>query len=171
MPSGQGAREGDEVDSLIDAWRRERPDLSVEPLAVLSRVTRLARLVDRVRREAFTEHDLDLGDFDVLAALRRAGAPYQLSAGALGASTMVTSGTMTHRVDRLVVRGLVERLPDPQDGRGVLVRLTADGLERVDSALNSLLDQERALLVHLGPDDQRQLAEQLRRLLMPLEEG
>lgn len=160
----------DEVDALIDAWRRERPDVSVEPLAVLSRVTRLARLVDRARREAFAEHDLDLGDFDVLAALRRAGSPYQLSAGALGASTMVTSGTMTHRIDRLVVRGLVQRQPDPQDGRGVLVRLTDVGRAGVDSALDSLLRQERDLLAHMSATEQSALAAQLRLLLLPLEE-
>ena len=159
----------DEVDALIEAWQRERPDLGLGPLAVLSRVTRLARLLDRARREAFAEHDLDLGDFDVLAALRRSGEPYQLSAGALGASTMVTSGTMTHRVDRLVVRGLVTRLPDPQDGRGVLVRLTVAGKERVDAALASLLQQERELLSTLTSDDQQHLADLLRALLLSVE--
>ena len=167
--AGGNDRTSDEVDALIEAWRRERPDVAVEPLAVLSRVTRLARLVDRARREAFAEHDLDLGDFDVLAALRRAGAPYQLSAGALGASTLVTSGTMTHRIDRLVVRGLVQRLPDPQDGRGVLVRLSEQGRIRVDAALDSLLAQERGLLAYLSGDDQELLASKLRVLLLPLE--
>jgi DNA-binding MarR family transcriptional regulator len=159
----------DEVDALIEAWQRERPDLPVAPLAVLSRVTRLARLLDRARREAFAEHDLDLGDFDVLAALRRSGNPYQLSAGALGASTMVTSGTMTHRIDRLVVRGLVERQPDPHDGRGVLVRLTAQGKQRVDAALASLLQQERELLATVGEAEQQKLADLLRSLLISVE--
>lgn len=159
----------DEVDALIEAWQRERPDLEVGPLAVLSRVTRLARLLDRARREAFAEHDLDLGDFDVLAALRRSGSPYQLSAGALGVSTLVTSGTMTHRIDRLVVRGLVERLPDPQDGRGVLVRLSPQGKDRVDAALASLLQQERDLLSTLSSADQRALADLLRSLLHSVE--
>ncbi|NBO46285.1 MAG: MarR family transcriptional regulator [Actinobacteria bacterium] len=159
----------DEVDALIDAWQRERPDLPVGPLAVLSRVTRLARLLDRARREAFAEHDLDLGDFDVLAALRRSGDPYQLSAGALGASTLVTSGTVTHRIDRLVVRGLVERLPDPQDGRGVLVRLSAQGKQRVDAALASLLQQEHDLLSTLSAEEQTALAGLLRSLLHSVE--
>ena len=96
MPSVQ-----DEVDRLVAAWRRERPDLDVRPFEVLSRVTRLARHLDRARRAAFAEHDLEVGEFDVLAALRRAGDPYVLSPGQLLAQTLVTSGTMTNRIDRL----------------------------------------------------------------------
>lgn len=114
----------DEVDRLVAAWRRERPDLDVEPLEVLSRVSRLARHLDRARRLAFSEHQLEPWEFDVLTSLRRAGAPYQLSPGQLLTQTLVTSGTMTNRIDRLTKKGLVERLPDPSDRRGVLVRLT-----------------------------------------------
>ncbi len=117
----------DEVDRLVAAWSRERPDLDVSPLEVLSRVTRLARHLDRMRRATFAEHGLDVWEFDVLAALRRAGSPYVLSPGRLVTSTMVTSGTMTNRIDRLAARGLVERLPDPSDRRGVHVRLTPAG--------------------------------------------
>jgi len=159
----------DEVDALLAAWRRERPDLDTSPMTVLSRVTRLARLLDLARRSSFTENDLDMGEFDVLTALRRAGAPYQLSAGTLGASTMVTSGTMTHRIDRLAVRGLVTRLKDPHDGRGVIVQLTDVGKRRVDEALTSLLQAERHLLSHISPPQQQQLAHLLRELLLPLE--
>ena len=130
----------DEVDRLVAAWRRERPDLDVRPLEVLSRVTRLARHLDRARRTAFAEHDLEVWEFDVLSALRRAGAPYVLSPGQLLAQTLVTSGTMTNRIDRLEEKGLVQRLPDPADRRGVHVRLTRRGKERVDSALADLLD-------------------------------
>ncbi len=101
----------DEVDRLIQAWQRERPDLDVAPMAVLSRVTRLARHLDRARRQAFETHGLEPWEFDVLAALRRAGAPYRLSPGRLLKETLVTSGTMTNRVDRLASRGLVERGP------------------------------------------------------------
>src|SRR5579875_3015977 len=120
----------DEVDRLVAAWRRERADLDVTPLEVLSRVTRLARHLDRARRTAFAEHGLEPWEFDVLSALRRAGAPYQLSPGQLLTQTLVTSGTMTNRIDRLAKRGLVERLPDPSDRRGdelagLLRRLTA----------------------------------------------
>lgn len=166
-----GSPAHDEVDALLSAWQRERPDLDTTPLAVLSRVTRLARLLDLARRSSFTDHDLDVGEFDVLTALRRAGSPYQLSAGVLGASTMVTSGTMTHRIDRLAVRGLVTRLRDPNDGRAVLVQLTDLGKRRVDEALTSLLQAERELLAHLSDDDRENLAQLLRRLLLPLEGG
>ena len=116
--------ERDEVDELVEAWHRERADLDLAPVEVFSRVGRLARLLDKARREAFTAHRIETWEFDVLAALRRAGKPYQLTPGALLRQTMVTSGTMTNRVDRLAERGFVERSPDPRDRRGVLVRLT-----------------------------------------------
>ena len=112
----------DEVDRIVAAWRRERPDLDVEPLTVFSRVSRLARHLDRARRGAFARHDLETWEFDVLSALRRAGEPYRLSPGVLVAQTLVTSGTMTNRIDRLEERGLVERHRCPDDRRGVLVR-------------------------------------------------
>jgi DNA-binding MarR family transcriptional regulator len=105
----------------------------------------------------------------VLAALRRAGAPYELSPGRLLKETLVTSGTMTNRVDRLAARGLVERLPDPHDRRGVLVRLTDDGRQTVDGALSGLLDREQDLLAALDPADQQRLAALLRSLVLPFE--
>ena len=117
----------DEVDELVEAWERERSDLDLTPVEVFSRIGRLARHLDLARRQAFAAHGIESWEFDVLAALRRAGAPYQLSPGRLLRETLVTSGTMTNRVDRLAARGLVERLPDPDDRRGVLVRLTAQG--------------------------------------------
>ena len=117
----------DEVDELTEAWARERPDLELGPVTVFSRISRLARHLDLARREAFTAHGIESWEFDVLAALRRAGAPYELSPGRLLRETLVTSGTMTNRVDRLAARGLVERHPDPEDRRGVIVQLTAEG--------------------------------------------
>ena len=159
----------DEVDRLVADWQRERPDLDVGPLEVLSRVTRLARHLDRARSTAFAAHGLETWEFDVLAALRRAGAPYALSPGRLVGQTMVTSGTMTNRVDRLAGRRLVERLPDPTDRRGVQVRLTAAGKERVDAALADLLDRERELLRALPHGDRQVLSSLLRRLVAPFE--
>ena len=159
----------DEVDRLVEAWCRERPDLDVVPMQVLSRVTRLARHLDRARRGAFAAHGLETWDFDVLSALRRAGNPYELSPGTLLRETMVTSGTMTNRVDRLAERGLVERHPDPADRRGVLVRLTAHGREVVDAAFAALLARERELLAGLGPAEQRRLANLLRMLTAPFD--
>ncbi|MFI9270653.1 MarR family winged helix-turn-helix transcriptional regulator [Kitasatospora sp. NPDC052896] len=159
----------DEVDRLVAAWRRERPDLDVQPLQVLSRVSRLARHLDRARRAAFAEHGLEPWEFDVLTALRRAGEPYQLSPGQLLTQTLVTSGTMTNRIDRLAGKDLVQRLPDPDDRRGVLVRLTRSGQERADQALAGLLDHERQLLSELSGGQQAELAALLRQLVAPFD--
>ena len=159
----------DEVDRLVAAWRRERPDLDVEPLEVLSRISRLARHLDRARRTAFAEHSLESWEFDVLTALRRAGAPYQLSPGQLLTQTLVTSGTMTNRIDRLAGKGLVQRLPDPGDRRGVLVRLTVDGQDLADRALAGLLARERALLAELSAGQRGELAGLLRQLVAPFD--
>jgi DNA-binding MarR family transcriptional regulator len=159
----------DEVDRLVSAWRRERPDLDVSPLEVLSRVTRLARHLDRARRTAFTERGLETWEFDVLSALRRAGTPYQLSPGQLLTQTLVTSGTMTNRVDRLAAKGLVVRGPDPSDRRGVLVRLTDAGRELADSALTGLLKNERELLSALPEARLEVLADLLRELTVQFE--
>ncbi|MGH3354935.1 MAG: MarR family winged helix-turn-helix transcriptional regulator [Nocardioidaceae bacterium] len=161
----------DEVDRLVAAWRHERPDLDVTPMEVLSRVTRLARHLDRARRQAFAQHQLESWEFDVLAALRRAGEPYELSPGRLLRETLVTSGTMTNRVDRLTARDLVRRAPDPTDRRGVLVQLTDTGRARVDDALSSLLANERALLTGLGAADRKRLAALLRSLVRPFDEN
>src|ERR1700744_2545432 len=114
----------DEVDEIVAAWQRERPDLDVGPLAVLSRISRLAAVLDERRANAFVEHGLQLHEFDVLSALRRSGPPFELTAGELSAITHVTSGTMTSRLDRLSARSFVPRQPDPSDGRLVRVRLT-----------------------------------------------
>lgn len=159
----------DEVDRLVTAWRKERPDLDVEPLHVFSRVSRLARHLDRARRAAFAEHDLEPWEFDVLTALRRAGPPYELSPGALLRATLVTSGTMTNRIDRLAAAGLVRRRPDPGDRRGVLVSLTEAGRTRVDAAFTDLLRREQALLAALPHRDRRILADLLRTLLAPFD--
>ncbi|MFC1402469.1 MULTISPECIES: MarR family winged helix-turn-helix transcriptional regulator [Streptacidiphilus] len=159
----------DEVDRLVAAWRRERPDLDVEPLEVLSRISRLARHLDRARRTAFAEHNLEPWEFDVLTALRRAGSPYQLSPGQLLTQTLVTSGTMTNRIDRLAVKGLVQRLPDPGDRRGVLVRLTGAGRDLADQALAGLLAHERALLAELSTAQRGELAGLLRQLVAPFD--
>ncbi len=159
----------DEVDRLVAAWRRERPDLDTAPMQVLSRVTRLARHLDLARRQAFAEHGLETWEFDVLSALRRTGKPYELSPGRLIRETMVTSGTMTNRVDRLTTKGLVQRLPDEADRRGVLVRLTPEGRQRVDAALAGLLTQERLLLGDLTDTDRESLARLLRRVVAPFE--
>lgn len=159
----------DETDGLLEAWRRERPDLDVAPLAVLSRVTRLARHLDRERRAAFAEHGLEGYEFDVLSALRRAGPPYELTPGQLVRQTLVGSGTTTNRLDRLEARGLIDRRPDPGDGRARRVRLSERGRDRVDAAVADLLERERRLLGGLSGRDRESLARLLRTVLVNFE--
>ena len=159
----------DEVDHLIAAWKRERPDLDLSPLAVLSRITRIARHLDIARRDAFA--DLETWGFDVLAALRRAGAPHQLSPGQLMQETMVTSGTMTNRLDRLEELQLITREQDPDDGRGSLVTLTKSGVHAVDAALESLLENERELLGTLTAKYRELLADLLSKLVTEFDEN
>ncbi len=118
---------------------------------------------------AFAGHQLEAWEFDVLAALRRAGAPYELSPGVLLTRTLVTSGTMTNRIDRLESRGLVARRAAPSDRRGVLVRLTDAGRAAVDDALAELLEHERAILTDLKPEEGEQLADLLRILVSPFD--
>src|SRR6202020_499796 len=125
--------ERDEVDDLVAAWRDQRPDLDVAPLQVLSRISRLARHLDIARRGAFTAHGLEPWEFDVLSALRRAGPPFQLTPGALLRATLVTSGTMTNRIDRLASPGLVDR------ERALLAGLSDDQRPVLADLLRTLL--------------------------------
>lgn len=159
----------DEVDVIVGAWHRERPDLDVSPLEVLSRLSRISRRLDQTRAAVFTEQSLETWEFDVLSALRRAGAPYQLSPGALVQQTLVTSGTMTNRVDRLETRGWVRRLPAQNDRRSVIVELTAAGRETVDAALEALLAHEHAILASTSTAERDHLAAALRGLLQAVE--
>ena len=156
--------EADEVDRIVGAWGAQRPDLDFSPLEVLSRVDRLSRHLDRARREVFRRSDIESWEWDVLSALRRAGDPYQLSPKQLLQQTLVSSGTMTNRIDRLVGRRFVRREADPQDGRSVLVTLTDDGRVRADAAITRLVDAETELLQALPRGDRERLATLLRKL-------
>lgn len=156
----------DEVDELVEAWHRERPDLELAPMQIWSRIKRLEIYLDIARRQAYAEHDLEVSEFDVLAALRRSGDPYELSPGQLIRETHVTSGTMTNRIDRLVGRGFVERRQHPEDGRQVLVALTPAGKTIVDAALTSLLTAEDELLQGISEGERKQLTDSLRAVLV-----
>lgn len=151
---------------MVDDWHLARPDLPVDSMQIWSRIVRLGQHLDTARRAAFSAHGLEVWEFDVLAALRRAGQPYQLSPGELLAQTHVTSGTMTNRVDRMSERGLVSRSTRPDDGRRVRVQLTASGKQRVDAALESLLQTERELSQGLDSDQLAVLESSLRTLLL-----
>ncbi len=158
---------GDAVDVIVEQWRRERPDLDHSPVGVIGRVSRLSRLVDRRLAENFARHGIDAWMYDVLATLRRAGQPYELAAGELVRHTMVTTGAITNRIDRLEARGLVVRAGAP-DRRRVLVRLTAAGRELVDDVIGSHLATEEEILRQLDPGERSLLEDALRRLLVDL---
>jgi DNA-binding MarR family transcriptional regulator len=155
----------DEVDEVVAGWSAARPDLNLDPLQLLSRLHRLSKLIDEGRDQAFAQHGLAAHEFDVLAALRRSGEAAELTPGQLLDATHVTSGTMTNRLDRLQSRKLVTRRPHPSDGRQTLIKLTATGRRRVDGALESLLDYERAVVDVLGPRELAATVRSLRRLL------
>lgn len=159
----------DEVDRIVKAWHEQRPDLDASPMLVFSRITRLSRHLDLARRNAFSTHGLESWEFDVLSSLRRAGAPYALTPGVLMGELLVSSGTMTNRIDRLESKGLVKRSPSPSDRRAVLVTLTPEGRKRVDAALRSLLEDERKALEALSKKEQKELGRLLKPLLLPFE--
>jgi DNA-binding MarR family transcriptional regulator len=157
----------DTVDRISDEWAAVRPDLDSSPLAVVGRVSRLSRLIDRRLAENFARHGIEAWMYDVLATLRRSGEPYEMTAGELVARTMVTTGAMTNRVDRLVERGLVSRAT-AGDRRKVLVRLTPAGRALVDEVVPGHLATEREALSALTAGQQRDLVHLLRLLLVGL---
>lgn len=154
----------DHVDGIIEQWNRERPDVDVSGMDVVGRISRLDKLIQPRLDAVFADHGLEAWEFDVLATLRRTGEPFQLTAGQLLQSMMLTSGAMTHRIDRLETRGLVRRVDDPADGRVVLVTLTRLGIETVDAALVDHAANELELVSALSPPDRAQLVGLLRLL-------
>lgn len=169
MPDADRPR--DHVDRLVAQWAGERPDLDTAPLAVSARVTRLARLLERASSRLLEGTDLHEGELSVLAALRRLGPPYALTPTDLYRSLLLSSGAMTNRIDRLERAGLVRRERSESDRRRVLVALTDKGRATIDELMDAnvaLLADELAIL---DRDEQRQLADLLRRLLASLEEG
>lgn len=160
----------DHVDRIQQEWARERPDVDVRPQGVIGRLHRLALALTDEITEVYREHGLGEGEFDVLAALRRAGEPYERAPGDLAAHTMVTTGAMTKRVDRLERAGLVSRRPSADDGRGRVVALTPRGREVIDAAFTAHMANERRLLDLLGPEqDAVELERLLRRWLGALD--
>jgi DNA-binding MarR family transcriptional regulator len=159
----------DHIDRILAQWRRERPDLDTAPMGTLGRLFRAAQLADAALAKPIGSYGFRPGWFDLLAALRRAGAPHELNPTALRRATMLSSGGMTKRLDRLAEAGLIERRPDPADRRGTLVRLTPKGKTLIDKAIETHIANEKRLLVALQADDQRALDHLLRTLLASLE--
>lgn len=161
----------DRVDRIQEQWRRERPDLDPAPQGVIGRLHRLA---DRLREElhaVYREHGLGEGDFDVLASLRRTGEPFELPAGELARHTMVTTGAMTKRIDRLEGAGLVTRRPDASDGRGRRIALTARGRELIDAAFTDHMRNEQRLVGLLPASERDALARLLKSWLRALDDA
>lgn len=160
----------DPVDKILAQWAEERPDLDVSPMGLIGRTTRLASYLRKAIGETFAEFGLQPGEFDVLATLRRSGAPYQLSPTELFKSMMVSSGTMTNRVDRLENAGLVERIPDERDRRGTLIHLTNQGFELIESAVTAHVANEHKILSAIDDKEKKELEKLLRKLLLAFEE-
>ena len=159
----------DHVSSILMQWAAERPDLDVSPMGIIGRISRLSLVVEKELMRVFSQFGLNHWSFDMLATLRRAGAPYQLSPTELFRSMMVTSGTMTNRIDRLTEKGLVRRIPDPEDRRGILVELTEQGRKLIDSALASHVSNEAQILQSLSLEEQSTLATLVGKWLSSLE--
>ncbi|TSD84855.1 MarR family transcriptional regulator [Mycobacterium sp. KBS0706] len=159
----------DHVDRLRRQWARELPDLDTEPMAVLGRAYRLSNLVRGDIEATFAGFGLDRGEFDVIGTLRRSGPPYRLTPTELYTALMMSSGGLTHRLDRLEKAGLIRREKSPQDGRSVLVGLTADGAARAEAAFRADMAQEAAVLQALDPEERAALAGLLRKLITRIE--
>ncbi|MBV9279808.1 MAG: MarR family transcriptional regulator [Chloroflexi bacterium] len=159
----------DAVDVILEEWARERPDLDVSPVAIVTRLMRLRLHLDAALRAVFERYDLSAADFAVIASLRRAGVPYRLPQNVLMERLGRTSGTISVRIDRLVRKGVVSREPDPEDARGVHIALSDHGLELFDAAAPVHLANEDRLLSALGSEERSTLARLLRTLLLSYE--
>ncbi|MBZ9707996.1 MarR family transcriptional regulator [Mesorhizobium sp. ESP7-2] len=156
----------DRAGKAIEQWQRERPDLDVSPMAVIGRLNEVSSLIARERlAPLFARFGLQAGEFDVLATLRRSGSPYALTPTALYEATMVTSGAMTNRLDRLEASGLIQRAPHPNDRRGIVVRLTEKGLALIDEAVTAHVANEHEVLAGLTQAEQETLANLLKKLI------
>ena len=170
MPRQKAATE-DHIEETITAWRRERPGLDLSGMAVVARLLRVAHRFEEAQDEFFAALGLKPGWLDVLAALRRAGDPYRLTPTRLSVESLISTAGMTNRLDRLEQAGLVRRLADPDDRRGVLVELTQDGRELVDAAVDAHRGLSKRLLGGLDAGERDDLDRLLRKLLQPLDQG
>jgi DNA-binding MarR family transcriptional regulator len=159
----------DAVDEILNQWRRERPDLDPSPMGPIGRIARCEALIRQKLDKTFSSYGMTSWEFDVLASLRRAGKPYRLSPTDLYSSLMVTSGTMTNRLQRLENIGLIARIKNDQDARSIMVQLTEQGLSLIDKAVEAHITNERAILSGLSSESLARLNQQLIELLSALE--
>ncbi|HZD79784.1 MAG TPA: MarR family transcriptional regulator [Actinomycetota bacterium] len=161
----------DLVDRILEQWERERPDLDPSPMAIIARISRLSRFLERQVESVLAQHGLSEPQFGVLAALRRAGPPYCLSPTALYNSLLISSGAMTNRLERLTAAGFVKRVPDANDRRSILVMLTPKGLRVIEEAVRAHTENEEQLLDPLTGQERQTLARLLRKLVLQFEDG
>lgn len=159
----------DRVDDILAQWNRERPDLDVAPMGLIGRISRLAQHLGREMEKTFARHGLNYASFDVLATLRRSGPPHALSPGDLSATMMITSGTMTNRVDQLEKAGLVERRLNPDDRRSFIVSLTEKGFTTIDAAVTDHVATQTRIVETLAPDERAVLNALLSKFLVGFE--
>jgi DNA-binding MarR family transcriptional regulator len=159
----------DQVDKLLNQWAHERPELDCSRLSVVVRVLLLAKVFRKSAEKALAPLHLKLWEYDVMSALRRQGPPFQLPATELARASMLTSGAMTNRIDRLEARGLVERLPDPDDRRGVMVRLTGSGRRLTDDAIEARLSAANDQLEVLSVQERRAVSDGMRKVFLAVE--
>ncbi len=159
----------DAVDQILTQWSRERPDLDVSPMGLIGRLGRLRAHISRAHEAVFQRHGLNSASFDLLATLRRSGPPFRLSPSELLETMMITSGTMTNRIDQLEKQGLVERLPHPEDRRALLVALTEKGLAAIDAAVTDHVANQHRLIETLTAEDRTALDGLLRQFLTAFE--
>ena len=162
-------RQPDAVDAILAQWKRELPDLDLGPMGTIGRIKRCAALLQRRLDETFATFGLNGWEVDVLATLRRSGAPYSLSPTVLFSAMMVTSGTMTHRLQALETRGLVDRVPSAEDARSMLVQLTPAGLELINQAIRAHVENERRILANLNATELKGLDQRMIQLMKALD--
>jgi DNA-binding MarR family transcriptional regulator len=164
------SRSADSIDGIRAQWKLARPDLDTRPMDTVGRILRIEFLAGARMRRVFQRYGIDRGGFDVLATLRRSGTPYRMTPTGLSRDLVLTSGAMTNRLDVLERGGLVERHADPNDRRGTLIELTDKGKAVVDRALEAHLEGEAEMVAHLSKEEQKSLAELLKKLLTGMED-
>lgn len=155
----------DAVDRVVAQWAKEKPDLETEPMAMMGRMMRLAKYLETQVAEVHKKYDLKMGEFDVLATLRRSGAPYQLTPSELIDSMMLTSGAMTNRLDKLESKGYISRTHSKEDRRSVSVKLTSAGLLLIDKLIEEHVNVQQNLVQSLSKPQKRNMNQLLKHWL------
>ncbi|NOH46921.1 MarR family transcriptional regulator [Vibrio rotiferianus] len=155
----------DAIDRVVSQWAKEKPDLDTEPMAIMGRLMRIAKHMENRVAEVHKRYDLKMGEFDVLATLRRSGEPYRLTPSELISSMMLTSGAMTNRLDKLEKKGLIDREHSKEDRRSVAVQLTSKGFELIDALIEQHLQAQHELMGSLTSDERGQVNQALKLLL------